>query len=417
MLKQTEGSHAVAEAVALCRPEVICAYPISPQTHIVEGLGELVKSGELKRCEFINVESEFAAMSVAIGASAAGARAYTATASQGLLYMVEAVYNAAGLGLPVVMTVANRAIGAPINIWNDHSDAISQRDSGWIQLFAENNQEALDLHIQAFRLAEELSLPIMVCMDGFILTHAYERVDMPTQAQVDAYLPTYSPRQVLDPAEPVSIGAMVGPEAFMEVRYLAHAKQLQALELIPQLAAGFQAQFGRDSGGLIHTYRADDAETMIVAMGSVLGTIKDTVDEMREAGHKVGVLGITCYRPFPLAQVNAALRHARRVVVLEKSLAVGIGGILASDVRKSLSRLPIDVYTVIAGLGGRSITKKSLHALFRKAEQDDLDFVNFLDLDWGVVNRQLERERLTRRSGPIAESILRDVGVVAARIG
>jgi pyruvate/2-oxoacid:ferredoxin oxidoreductase alpha subunit len=181
MLKQTEGSHAVAEAVALCRPDVICAYPISPQTHIVEGLGELVKSGALSPCEFINVESEFAAMSVAIGSSATGARTYTATASQGLLFMAEAVYNASGLGLPIVMTIANRAIGAPINIWNDHSDSMSQRDSGWLQLFAETNQEALDLHIQAFRLAEELSMPVMVCMDGFILTHAYERVDIPTR--------------------------------------------------------------------------------------------------------------------------------------------------------------------------------------------------------------------------------------------
>lgn len=209
MLKQTEGSHAVAEAVALCRPEVICAYPISPQTHIVEGIGEMVKSGELKDCEFINVESEFAAMSVAIGASAGGARTYTATASQGLLFMVEAVYNASGLGLPIVMTVANRAIGAPINIWNDHSDSLSQRDCGWIQLFAETNQEALDLHIQAFKLAEELSMPVMVCMDGFILTHAYERVDIPTQAQVDGFLPPYEPRQVLDPAEPVDRKSVV----------------------------------------------------------------------------------------------------------------------------------------------------------------------------------------------------------------
>ena len=216
MLKQIEGSFGVAEAVALCRPEVICAYPISPQTHIVEALGEMVKSGKLAPCEFINVESEFSAMSVAIGASAAGARAYTATASQGLLYMVEAMFNASGLGLPVVMTVANRAIGAPINIWNDHSDAMSQRDCGWIQLYAETNQEALDLHIQAFRLGEELSLPVMVCMDGFILTHAYERLDLPSAAQVDAYLPPYEPRQVLDPKEPVSIGAMVGPDAFAE---------------------------------------------------------------------------------------------------------------------------------------------------------------------------------------------------------
>ena len=202
MLRQIEGSRAVAETVARCRPEVVCAYPISPQTHIIEAVGAMVKSGELAPCEYINVESEFAAMSVSIGASAAGARAYTATASQGLLFMMEAVYNAAGLGLPIVMTLANRAIGAPINIWNDHSDAMAARDAGWIQLFAETNQEAADLHVLAFRLAEELSLPVMVCMDGFILTHAVEGIDVPEQSDVDAYLPRYEPRQVLDPAEP-----------------------------------------------------------------------------------------------------------------------------------------------------------------------------------------------------------------------
>jgi len=416
MLKQIEGSRAVAEAIALCRPEVICAYPISPQTHIVEALGESVKSGELPNCEFINVESEFAAMSVAIGASAAGARAYTATASQGLLFMVEAVYNASGLGLPIVMTVANRAIGAPINIWNDHSDSLSQRDSGWIQLFAETNQEALDLHIQAFRLAEELSLPVMVCMDGFILTHAYERVDIPTQQQVDAYLPPYEPRQVLDPAKPLSIGAMVGPEAFMEVRYLAHEKQMQAVERIPVLAAEFREGFGRDSGGLTRTYRSEDAETIVVAMGSVLGTIKDTIDEMRADGHSIGALGIISFRPFPLAQVRAALQNAKRVVVLEKSLAVGLGGILATNVRMALSGIQLHGYTVVAGLGGRAITRKSLHKLFREAEQDALQPLTFLDLDWDVVNRELERERQTRRSGPVAENILRDIGTVASKI-
>src|SRR5690348_2446310 len=216
MLKQIEGSRAVAEAVAMCRPQVICAYPITPQTHIVEALSAMVKKEDLK-AEFLNVESEFAAMSDAIGASAAGARAYTATASQGLLYMSEAVWNAAGLGLPIVMTVANRAIGAPINIWNDHSDAMSQRDAGWVQLYARSNQEAVDLHLQAFKLAEELSLPVMVCMDGFILTHAYEPVDVPEQEPTDAFLPPFEPRQVLDPDAPVTIGAMVGPEAFMEV--------------------------------------------------------------------------------------------------------------------------------------------------------------------------------------------------------
>jgi pyruvate ferredoxin oxidoreductase alpha subunit len=416
MFKQIEGSRAVAEAVALCRPEVICAYPISPQTHIVEALGEMTRTGELPGCEFINVESEFAAMSVAIGASAAGARSYTATASQGLLFMAEAVFNAAGLGLPIVMTVANRAIGAPINIWNDHSDSMSMRDCGWIQLFAETNQEALDLHIQAFRLAEELSLPVMVCMDGFILTHAVERVDMPALEQVQAFLPPYVPRQVLDPAEPVSIGAMVGPEAFTEVRYLAHAKQLQALGLIPEFARDFQRIFGRDSGGLVRAYRCDDAETIVVALGSVLGTIKDVVDEMRDRGVRIGVLAIKSFRPFPLAEVREVLQRARRVVVIEKTLAVGIGGVMSMNVRMALSHVALKGYTVIAGLGGRPVTKASLHRLFADACADTLGPLSFLDLDGAAVDRVLERERTMRRSGPIAENLLRDLGVVGARL-
>jgi len=414
VLRQVEGSRAVAEAVALCRPEVICAYPISPQTHIVENLSQLVKTGELTPCEFVNVESEFAAMSVAIGASATGARAYTATASQGLLYMTEALYNASGLGLPIVMTVANRAIGAPINIWNDHSDSMSQRDSGWIQLYAETNQEALDLHIQAFRLAEELSTPVMVCMDGFILTHAVERLEIPAQEQVDAFLPPFQPRQVLDPDEPISIGAMVGPEAFMEVKYLAHAKQMQALELIPEIAADFKRAFGRDSGGLIRAYRAEDAETIVVALGSVLGTIKDTIDELREEGVKIGAVGITSFRPSPLDAVRAVLGHAQRVVVLEKALAIGIGGIVSANVRMALAGIQLHGYTVIAGLGGRAITKASLHRLFTDAAADRLEPLTFLDMDWDVVNRELDRVACTRSSGPHAENILRDVGTVAA---
>ncbi|MCL2656484.1 MAG: pyruvate ferredoxin oxidoreductase [Betaproteobacteria bacterium] len=408
MFKQIEGSQAVAETVALCRPEVICAYPISPQTHIVEGLGALVKGGQLQPCEFINVESEFAAMSVAIGASAAGARSYTATASQGLLFMTEAVYNASGLGLPIVMTVANRAIGAPINIWNDHSDSMSQRDCGWIQLFAESNQDAVDLHIQGFRLAEELSLPVMVCMDGFILTHAYERIDVPSQEQVDAFLPSYVPRQVLDPAQPVTIGAMVGPEAFTEVRYLAHAKQLQALDLIPRIGAEFSKVFGRDAGGLLRAYRIEDAETVVVALGSVLGTIKDTVDTLRVAGHKIGVLGICSFRPFPLQAVAQALAGAQRIVVVEKSFSVGIGGIVATDVRMALQNAQQQVFTVVAGLGGRPITCAALQRAFSQAIEGRLEALHFLDLDREVVERELARERSERRTGPTAVNILRD---------
>ena len=410
MRRQLEGSVAVAKAVALCRPEVICAYPISPQTHIVEHLSDLVRSRELAPCEYLNVESEFAAMSAAIGASAVGARAYSATASQGLLYMVEALYNASGLGLPIVMTVANRAIGSPINIWNDHSDAMSQRDSGWIQLYAESNQEAVDLHIQAFRLAEAISLPVMVCMDGFVLTHAYEGVDLPAPEDVDAFLPPFAPRQVLDPDDPMTIGAMVGPEAFTEVRYLMHAKQMQALDEIPAIASAFAQAFGRPAGGLVRRYRSEDAETIVVALGSVLGTIEDVVDELRADGIRVGALGVKTFRPWPLEEVRAALAHAERVVVVEKAFAVGAGGIVGQNVRLALDGTGATVHDVVAGLGGRPITGRSLRGLLDDAMAGRLscDRMTFLDLDSAVVERELERP-----SGPHAENILRDLGVLA----
>jgi pyruvate ferredoxin oxidoreductase alpha subunit len=416
MRKQVEGSAAVAEAVALCRPQVICAYPITPQTHIVEGLGERVKDGSLANCDFINVESEFAALSVAIGACAAGSRTYTATSSQGLLFMAEAVYNVAGLGLPIVMTIGNRAIGAPINIWNDHSDSMSMRDAGWIQLFAETNQEALDLHIQAFKLAEMLSCPVMVCMDGFILTHAYESIDMPAQAEVDAFLPPFVPRQVLDPAEPVSMGAMVGPEAFMEVRYLAHHKQMRALDLIPQIGAEFRARFGRDSGGLLRAYRCDDAETIVVALGSVNGTVQEAVDALRERGQRVGSVTLVAFRPFPLAALRAVLQGAKRVVVLEKSLAPGLGGMVSDGVRKSLAGIVLKGTTVIAGLGGRAITRNSLMTMLERAMRDELEAVHFLDLNREVVQQELQREADLHRSGPTAEAVLKQLGAAGARV-
>ena len=417
MRDQLEGSLAIARAVARCRPEVISAYPISPQTHIVEALSDVVRTGELAPCEYLLVESEFGAMSAAIGASAAGARAYTATSSQGLLFMAEALYNASGLGLPIVMTLANRAIGAPINIWNDHSDAMSQRDSGWIQLYAESNQAAIDLHIQAFKLAEELSLPVMVCMDGFVLTHAVEPLEVPSQEDVDAFLPAYEPRQMLDPDDPVTIGAMVGPEAFTEVRYLAHAKQMQALDLVPEIAAEFASSFGRPSGGLLRRYRTEGAETIVVALGSVLGTIEDVVDELRDEGVKIGALGITCFRPFPLDEIREALSAATRVIVVERAFAVGVGGIVGLNVRLALAGLPPVVFDVVAGLGGRPVTRRSLRGLVEDARDGRIEAnrLHFLDMDWKLVERELQRLSEKRRSGPHAENILRDVGVVAGR--
>lgn len=413
MLKQIEGSLAVAEAVALCRPEVISAYPITPQTHIVEDLGVMVKSGQLSPCEFLLVESEFGALSACIGSSAAGARSYTATSSQGMLFMMEAVYNASGIGLPIVMTVGNRAIGAPINIWNDWSDSMSARDAGWIQLFVEDNQQAIDVHVQAFKLAEELSLPVMVCMDGFILTHAYERVDMPTQEQIDRFLPPYQPRQVLDPAAPLSIGAMVGPEAFTEVRFLAHFKQLQALDLIPAQSAEYAGIVGRESGGLIKTFHSEDADTVVVTLGSVIGTIKQVLKDMRGDGHSIGALTIRSFRPFPRQALRDALKSAKRVIVFEKCLAVGTGGVVAMDVRNALSDTGIRIYSVIGGLGGRPITLTNLRRMLEKGIHDDLEEPHFHDVNMDVVNRELERERSERRSGGRAENILRQVGIAS----
>src|SRR3954471_10564473 len=389
MLRQIEGSRAVADTVALCRPEVIGAYPISPQTHIVEALSAQVKSGALAPCEFLNVESEFAAMSVCIGASAAGSRTYTATASQGLLYMAEALFNASGLGLPIVMTVANRAIGAPINIWNDHSDSMSQRDCGWVQLYAESNQAAADLHVLAFRLAETLNVPAMVCMDGFLLTHAFEPIDVPDAALVDRFLPHRSPQQQLDPDDPVTIGAMVGPEAFAEVRYLAHSQLRRAEEMYGQLAPEWTRLTGRDVAPLA-PYRIEGAGTVVVALGSVVGTLQDVLDERADG---TGLLNLRLYRPFPAAAVREALAGARRVIVLERAFAPGAGGVVSADVQSALAGLDIEVTTVVAGLGGRPVTTAALHGMLDAAAAGYLPPFDFLDLDRKVVERELAHLR------------------------
>ena len=385
-----EGSRAVAETVARCRPQVVPAYPISPQTHIVEAISALVRTGELSGCEYVNVESEFGAMSLSIGASAAGSRTYTATSSQGLLFMAEALYNAAGLGLPIVMTVANRAIGAPINIWNDQSDSLSQRDSGWIQLYARDNQAAADLHPVAFRLAEELSVPVMVCVDGFVLTHAVERISVPDQDTVDRFLPPFAPRQVLDPAEPMSIGAMVGPEAFTEVRLLGHRRMVQALDRFPVLAGEYGSLVGRRPEDVARGYRLDGARTVVLAMGSVLGTLEDVVDAARAEGLPVGALELTCFRPFPAAQLRGLLTGAERVVVVERAFSLGAGGVIAPELTAALAAGPGPAprcHTVVAGLGGRPVTERALRALVDDADAGCLEPLSFLSLDRDLLAR------------------------------
>jgi pyruvate ferredoxin oxidoreductase alpha subunit len=406
MFEQIEGSRAVARTVMACRPQVIPAYPISPQTHIVEALAEFVAAGELAPARFVTAESEFGAMSLAIGASAAGSRTYTATASQGLLFMAEALYNASGLGLPIVMTVANRAIGAPINIWNDHSDALSQRDSGWIQLYARDNQHAADLHVLAFRLAEQLSIPVMVCMDGFVLTHAVERIDVPEPSQVDAFLPAYAPRQVLDPAHPYSIGAMVGPEAFTEVKYLAQQHMAAAEAALPALAGQLGAILGREVPGLLAPYRMYGAETVVVVLGSAWGTLADTVDAVRSDGSAVGALGLVAMRPFPVQELRRALAGARRVIVIERAFSLGAGGIVSPELRAALPP-GADLHTVICGLGGRPVTTATLRSAIDQAIGGRLGALSFADLNGELVDRELARTREGGRRGPTAENVLR----------
>lgn len=374
MLEITEGSHAVAEAVRLCRPQVISAYPITPQTHIVETLAEMVANCQLD-ADYITVENEFSALSACVGASAAGSRVYSATTSQGLALMFEVCFNAAGMRLPIVMTIANRAMGAPLSIWNDHQDSISLRDSGWLQFYAEDNQEATDLHFLAYRVAEDHSilLPALVCFDGFILSHTYEAVDMLTQEQVDSYLPKFSPYQRLDAADPISFGMFATPDYYQEFRYEIDNAVKGAKEVIKKAGKEFGTMFGRDYSAMVEGYQLEDAETAIVAMGSICGTIKDSIDEMRAEGKKVGLLKIRVFRPFPSEDIAKALSKVKRVAVLDKNISLGAKGAVALEVKDALYGSSIPVRDYILGLGGRDVRKKDIAAIVAMVEKGQGD--------------------------------------------
>jgi pyruvate ferredoxin oxidoreductase alpha subunit len=389
MLKQIEGSHAVAEAVAKCRPNVISAYPITPQTHIVEELASIVGRGDLD-AEYVNVESEFSAASVVLGASAAGARAYSATTSQGLLLMSEVVYCIAGMRLPIVFTIANRAISAPLSIWNDQQDSMALRDAGWIQLHAEDNQEATDLHIQAFKIAEETHLPVMVCMDGFILTHAFEPVDVPDQKEIDSFLPPFRPTNIVDPRWPRGIGLFADPRFYLETRYILHRAMEKSEKTIKKVSGDFAKTFGRDSGGFIKTYKLKAADVVVISMGSLVGTIKDLIDQLEEEGKKVGLLQICSYRPFPRKEIYNTLKDKMNIVVVEKSISLGRGGILASDVRWSFPRAEKkdrNISSFIAGLGGRNITKNDLRYMVEKVAKEPVE-LEFLGLKKELISEK-----------------------------
>lgn len=368
MMEIMEGSHAVAHAVRMCRPEVIAAYPITPQTHIVEALAEMVANCSLD-AEYITVESEFSALSACLGASAAGSRVYSATTSQGLALMFEVCFNTAGLRLPVVMSIVNRALGAPLSIWNDQQDSVSLRDSGWLQFYAEDNQEATDLHYIAYRVAEDKSvlLPAFVCLDGFILSHTYEPVEMLTQEQVDSYLPPYSPVQRLDSKNPISIGLFASPDYYMEFRYEMDRAMKASSQVIREAGRRFGEMFGRDYSNLVEEYRLDDAECAIVAMGSICGTVKDAIDEMRGDGQKVGLLRIRTFRPFPGEEMKKALSGVSSVAVLDKNISLGAKGAVALEVRDALYGSGIPILDYIIALGGRDVAKKDIKSVVKMA--------------------------------------------------
>ncbi len=367
-----EGSYAVAHAVKVCRPNVISSYPITPQTHIVEDLAQFAADGEMN-CEYMNVESEFSAISALIGASAAGARTYTATTSQGLALMHEALFNASGMRFPILMTVVNRALSAPINIWNDQQDSISQRDTGWIQLYAEDVQESADMTPQLFKLMEDpdVLLPGMACMDGFILSHVYEPVILLEQNLTDEFLPAYNPEFMLDPKNPMSFGAFADPSTYTEFRYKQEKAMGVALKKIEEIANEFRDIYGRYYGGLIDGYLLEDAEIVIMAMGSVIGTIKDTIDELRSEGESVGLLKVRSFRPFPADAIKSALKDAKIVITLDKNISIGKNeGALCTEVKACLynSDMRAPVIGFMLGHGGRDIPMKTIKKIVHKAK-------------------------------------------------
>ena len=387
-----EGSQAIARIISLCKPGVISAYPITPQTHIVEGLAQIIADGGLNS-QFINVESEHSAASVVLGASATGVRVYTATSAQGLFLMSEVLFNIAGMRLPVVLTCANRAMSAPISIWNDHQDSVSLRDSGLVQFYAENIQEAVDLHLIAYRLAEDkdVMLPAMVCIDGYILTHGIEPVDIPEQERVDRFLPEYKPPYKLDVDNPLTLGFLADPDYYMETRFAIQETYKEMLTLFPQLFREFSSVFGR-SYNFVEKYRLEDAEKAIVAMGSVCGTIKDVVDELRKKGKRVGLLKILSLRPLPYQEIYNALKGVPRIAVVDRALSLGSFAPLVCEIKSLFfgkKKAPKVISSFIAGLGGRDVTRESVKQIFRQLNQKEISG-KFIDLKPELLQAQLE---------------------------
>jgi pyruvate/2-oxoacid:ferredoxin oxidoreductase alpha subunit len=369
MEKVVMGNHAVAYGVLLARAQVIAAYPITPQTQIVEILSEFCADGRLD-AKFIKVESEHSVMAAVVGASIAGARAFTATSSHGLALMHEVLHWAAGGRLPIVMANVNRTLGPGWNVWTEQTDSLAQRDTGWMQFYCETNQEALDMVIQAYKIAETVLLPVMLVLDAFVLSHTEEPVDIPDQQAVDRFLPPYAPKYQLDPGKPHSFYGLTAPEHYMELRYKMQAAMDDAVRVTQQVGAEFGRTFGR-SYDVIEKYRMDDADTVLVTSSSITGTSRVVVDEWRARGEKVGLLKMRMFRPFPFDAVRQALTGARKVAVVDRNISQGCGGIFASEIKASLygsGHNPL-LFPFIVGLGGRDVTPQTVHSILTYTQE------------------------------------------------
>lgn len=363
------GNEAVALGAGLARPQVISAYPITPQTIVVERLSEMVEDGSLK-AEFMHVESEHSAISAAMGACAVGARTFTATSSQGLLYMAEGLHYASGGRFPIVMMNACRSLALPWSIFGDQRDSLSQLDSGWIQVYVEDAQEALDMILQAYRIAEapQVLTPVMVNLDGYILTHTYELVDVPLPPDVDDFLPVFKTPNKMDLDFPRSLGFSTSPADNQEFKYQQNQAVLAAVSEVQRVDSDFQDRFGRGYGGMLESYRCDDAEAVLVTLGSVSGTIRIVVDRMRTAGHKVGLVKLRFMRPFPDEGLRRILGPVRAVGVLDKDISFGYEGTVFTNVNSALKHLanPPVSWNFIGGLGGRNISKRDIESIYRR---------------------------------------------------
>jgi len=377
MMRVVEGSQAVADAVRLARAKVVSAYPITPQTHIVEELAKFCNDGSMD-AKFITVESEHSAMASVIGAASGGVRSFTATSSHGLAYMHEMLHWAAASRLPIVMAEVNRALGPGWNLWLDQTDSLSQRDTGWIQIYCEDGQEALDTTLQAYRLAEIVNLPVMVVLDAFFLSHTYEPVDIPTQAEVDGFIPPYVPKFKLDPKDPYTLGVVAPPNVYMEMRRSIQSAMESVPEVLGLVEDEFQAAFNRRYG-LVDAYRCEDADIVLVMAGTTASTSRQVIDDLRAAGEKAGLLRLRLFRPFPAEALAAALKGAKKVAVVDRNCSFGVGGIFAQEIRAALyNRSGPPVYSYVAGLGGRDVTPATIRAIYettRAASRPESDSV------------------------------------------